>query len=64
MVAGARPGGRQKSPRGEQDCFFPVSRAGSGRGGGEVWDERKRVGRECVPLFSPVPTGGGGGGHT
>lgn len=39
--------GRQKSPRGEQDCFFPVSRAGRGE---EVWDERKRVGARMCPL--------------
>lgn len=53
--------GRQKSPRGEQDCFFPVSRAGRGRRSGT---SGSGWGRECVPLFSSVPTGGGGGGHT
>lgn len=52
--------GRQKSPRREQDCFFPVSWAGSGRrsgASGSGW------GQECVPLFfsRPPPRGGGGG---
>lgn len=43
--------GLQKSPRREQDCFFPVSWAGSGRrsgASGSGW------GQECVPLFFPA----------